>query len=72
MVKSDDTSILTGGEDGIFHFWIFRKKGDSDECELHPENQLNLFSCPIVSIVLNPTQNYVVVSWEFHLVYGWV
>lgn len=61
VVKSDDVTIMTGGEEGIFRRWCFglKKDGVERECELRLDASVNVFGAGINAMRLNPTENYV-------------
>ena len=65
LVKKDDVSLFTGGEDGVLRSWEFRKTGSG--CELRLSNHVNLFSCSLLSLLLNPTQNFVFILFFFFI-----
>lgn len=64
-VKKDDVSLFTGGEDGVLRSWEFRKTESG--CELRLSNHVNLFSCSLLSLLLNPTQNFVFILFFFFI-----
>lgn len=60
LAKSDDVTLLTGGEDGTVIRWHFGLKDSADRsCELVEEERLHLFERPVTSLTLNTTENYV-------------
>ena len=63
IAKSDDVTLLTGGEEGTLRRWRFclKKNDASRACELVQEEKWSLFSRAITSMVLNPTEHYVCV-----------
>lgn len=60
-VKSDDVTIMTGGEEGVLRRWCFglKKAGLERECELRLETSVNVFGVGMSAMRLNPTENYV-------------
>lgn len=61
VVKSDDVTVMTGGEEGVFRRWCFglKKNGVERECELRLEVSVNVFGVGMSAMRLNPTENYV-------------
>ena len=61
VVKSDDVTVMTGGEEGVFRRWCFGLKRTrmERECELRLEVSVNVFGVGISAMQLNPTENYV-------------
>lgn len=73
IAKSDDVTLLTGGDEGTVIRWHFGLKENSADrsCELSEEARLHLFDRAVTSLTLNPTENYVHSITICHIVFRW-
>ena len=73
IAKSDDVTLLTGGDEGTLIRWHFGLKEESADrsCELLEEARLHLFDRAVTSLTLNPTENYVHLMTIHYIVYCW-
>ena len=71
--KSDDVTLLTGGDEGTVIRWHFGLKEDSSDrsCELSEEARLHVFDRAVTSLTLNPTENYVHLIIFHPIVFCW-
>ena len=73
IAKSDEVTLLTGGDEGTVIQWHFGLKEDSSDrsCELSEEARLHVFDRAVTSLTLNPTENYVHLIIFHPIVFCW-
>ncbi|OAO16611.1 hypothetical protein AV274_1662 [Blastocystis sp. ATCC 50177/Nand II] len=65
VVRKDDKTIITGGDDGTLYCYRFEVgEGADAKVQMKLLNSLHLFDCAITTMTLNPTEKLCVVGSE--------